>query len=427
MKIKIPNNFETFPSDLQEYIIALAMIEGKIVSTFNYKIPIYKPIIPNYYNNILDKLGINREDIPSIFCPVDIKDSINSSLNINNFGFKICFNRLDSRYSVMPLNKQLINKNTDSSIFKTIADKSVMLNLAYANFLNKNDDIDRKHELNNLDLEVTKINRNFYCINPNLARLAGLRQISTQELLSLLNIDIDQIEKYLTILKKKQFNLIIVGLGGSMSNFLYWLEEFCKICNIDEVINKIAIYENDKLEFTNLFRIPLDYTSYLIGNDNYEINPLSKINLSYRINHCCRNILHIHDYFDINDELHKERFNWITKDCNHICLIGALDLKSRFKDYPFNVILPLHKDNEVITITNPNPKDIDLGQESYGKLELSYFYLNMIKMTFSVLKELSLNFSEYKHTNPNKINKTILEYDSSKEDLQPITCNYNLI
>ena len=54
--------------------------------------------------------------------------------------------------------------------------------------------------------------------------------------------------------------------------------------------------------------------------------------------------------------------------------------------------------------------------ESYGQINLNYFFFNMIKMTFELIKELAENMQDYKVvSNRVREEKLIFKYSAKQE------------
>ena len=72
----------------------------------------------------------------------------------------------------------------------------------------------------------------------------------------------------------------------------------------------------------------------------------------------------------------------------------------------------LHKDNAVTVTRNiPYEKAVkDLSTETYGKIELSIFFFNMLKMTIESLKDMSKKKEDSKPTQ-----KLVLDYSIINE------------
>jgi len=56
--------------------------------------------------------------------------------------------------------------------------------------------------------------------------------------------------------KINRHKLILLGYGGSGSNFLHWVYEMAEWTGKTDIFKTITVIDNDILDVTNLFRIP---------------------------------------------------------------------------------------------------------------------------------------------------------------------------
>lgn len=233
------------------------------------------------------------------------------------------------------------------------------------------------------DYSTTDLNG--YYINPNMATLLNGKRVTIDMLFELFGVDKDKLCDKLTKLKSKQLGIALIGLGGTMSNFTYFLNEMVEYFKIDNLFDTLVVYENDSLEISNLPRIPLDY-----------ITPIRRINSGGVIPKL--NIFrNLRSLFKTN-LLEENRFiEYKAKAFDFV--IGSPDLATRtnmFNSDSKNFICPLHFNNELVIFENPKVLASDMVQETYGSIELTFFFLNMFRMTIELIDimlkdELAIN------------------------------------
>ena len=283
--IQFPNNFSSLDKTIQKYLIALSELliphkehysiynatifmdrVTKVFRNLNYKAQEFKIIgLTDYEDYILLMQGLDlfKFDgyyyIPSEFLAnVDDINNTNSTPIISEYLDKVDLSKLFEKF-LLKYKSNILNKtiNKDSSLpIKSIVDKQAMFALIY-HWYSPNIYVSKS---------CFKINTSSYCINPNFSKLFGLKQLKTQEILNLLDIPLETLIKYMKKFKKLNYNLIIGGFGGAMTNFCFWLEEFSKLTNILYPVESTIIYEFDTLDFGNLeTNIPLNEAEILFN------------------------------------------------------------------------------------------------------------------------------------------------------------------
>lgn len=257
-----------------------------------------------------------------------------------------------------------------------------------------------------------------YFFNPNIAKILNCRTVTMDMFMDLFNVNKFELRDKIIKIKEKQINLLMIGLGGTMSNFCYFMNELAKEFKLDNLFNLITLYEQDQLELSNIFRIPLDYVTPIFYNTeqhtreaNINSDYIKKIPFKSYMLLNCKNLY-------ANLKLNFSNFKIFSEelsDFNYI--IGSPDISTRVKLTNLeglNFICPLHYNNELVVLTNPSVEEDELMSETYGSIHLSYFFMNMFKMTLTII-DLMLK-DELNQ------NETVLNY-SSKEDLENIKQN----
>ena len=194
-----------------------------------------------------------------------------------------------------------------------------------------------------------------------------------------------------------------------MTNFAYWLEEFCRLTNVTYPFKKIYVLDDDSFELTNLFRIPLDWLTPIA---DYSTKSNRKVTLVQRLCYSAQEITGLPIRVSL-DSLQK-----LNNKATYSALIGSLDISTRFLQFnPYPFLIPLHhNDNIVIYKDLSEESGKNIMVESYGQINLNYFFFNMIKMTFELIKELAENMQDYKVvSNRIREEKLIFKYSAKQE------------
>lgn len=250
-----------------------------------------------------------------------------------------------------------------------------------------------------------KLSSRVSAINPFIARELNAFQIPTEDLVRMLGYKKADIKQLLNDVKAKNKSIVLVGLGGSGANFLYFTNELCQLVNTQNIFKNLHGYDNDEIDLTNVFRLPLNfdvktfnvnvlknsfYKTTICEAQNFKIasKQMFSTNLLY--------VYHANNYMNSEGDYPGD---WI--------FYGAPDIKARIwlKYFPF--ISATHGDNDCQLYCRPE-QDLDLQVESYGMINLSVFFMNQLKMVIQFLSLIAAgeDFSE---------SKMLLEYSFAKE------------
>jgi len=224
------------------------------------------------------------------------------------------------------------------------------------------------------------INRNKtgYCISERVAEDLGQKKLHISELTSMLGYTKTDISKLLQTVKNRELSVYLVGLGGTGSNFLHWMYQMVEWTGKTQVFKSVKGFDDDVFDVPNLLRIPFVPES---NGTNVTANKTDCIPGRYR--EISREIGYINGRIDEN-VLTNTRFN-LEKDF----IYGAPDIGTRSILSAANVTFfaATHRDNEYSIVANP-AVDNELMMETYGKINLSLFFLNHLKMTIDFLTYL---------------------------------------
>ena len=211
-----------------------------------------------------------------------------------------------------------------------------------------------------------------YAISERVAIDLDSRKLHISELVTMLGYTKTDISKILQTVKNKKFSIILVGLGGTGSNFLHWMYEMTQWVGKTEIFQTLEGYDDDDFDIPNMLRIPF------IPQFNSKSKSAKKANT---IPNKFRNLAS--QYI-----IKAERLTIPTKRRNSF-VYGAPDIKTREvlskSGIPF--FAATHRDNEYSIVENPDV-DNDLMMETYGKINLAMFFLNHLSMTIDFMKHL---------------------------------------
>jgi hypothetical protein len=209
----------------------------------------------------------------------------------------------------------------------------------------------------------------------------------TQYLLDELNLrpTVEDFQK----IRDKNIKLCVVGYGGAMINVLYNMYIWAMELGTSKIFDKLAIFEQDDIDFTNILRIgkPMvfDYSPDFIKEYDSEvpnIKTMKKLNI-----------------FSTENELSKERkgilfARWLEQiSANFLAkkdyiFVGAPTLETRQMLSDKNFFFLGHSDYEVDITFRPQSIS-SLAVETYGSIDIPVLLINMQIATASFIKILA--------------------------------------
>ena len=346
------------------------------------------------------------------FCLKDLNevDTLSKKAIYFEYNIRNVLDTLRRRYQLNADNVNLTNEITDKSTIYSIMDKNIL------------------RSLKDLDGQNAEYNKNMVILNPNMSFFAESinKTMPIQHLLAL--FDIDE-KEFKTTMKKVSYltnPIVSLGLGGLMSNFLYWTDRLRDYYELDYVFKQLIVFEPDELEFSNLFRIPLDWKNYKIPT-NIEHKQMSLFidcfddYANQRKEHLFGKINLLKSVRNLSPKIRQYPQRFRNIDLKHSIIIGAPDLDTRKRifskyadnnrDQDISFICATHSDNNVSISSFPD-FDRELVVETYGSVDLNKFMLNMFKMTTEILKILANG--DYK----DKFAHNLLDYSVDNEDFK---------
>ena len=195
----------------------------------------------------------------------------------------------------------------------------------------------------------------------------------------------DKAEELLRNIQSKNLKIAVIGYGGAMINFLYFVYLLTYYANFNEpIFEEIAVFEKENIAFTNLLRLgkPLVLKNYLdIFVENQDIPTIKKLYLLEEEQRLTKNIIiQIDGYLEDQDDIDE------LKNQGYI-LIGAPNFAARQlleqNDMPFFFFG--HANNELEIFYQP-VVDSDLTVESYGSIDIPVLLSNIAVGTIAQLQ-----------------------------------------
>lgn len=221
--------------------------------------------------------------------------------------------------------------------------------------------------------------KNSYSISERIARDMGTKVLHISELTTMLGYTKTDIAKLLQAVKNKHISVALVGIGGTGSNFLYFMHLMSQWVGKDEIFPYVRAYDSDQYDVPNLLRIP--FIPKL--PDNFTNGPGKVTSIPKVFKLIASNFTSHGQDMTANTM----RDSGLAKASTVI--YGAPDMATRqwLTESDWTFIAATHKDNEYSLIENPEI-DQDLIIETYGKINLSMFFMNHLSMTIRFLENL---------------------------------------
>jgi len=231
-----------------------------------------------------------------------------------------------------------------------------------------------------------------HAISERVAQDLGTKHVHISELITMLGYTKTDISKILQAAKNNEMNIALVGLGGTGSNFLHWMYEMSQWTGKTQIFNQIKSFDDDTYDVPNMLRIPF-IPEYLDTTKE----PLKTQCIPRKFNALSRTWRMVSRKMTADDMTP----NTLGNKRNSI-IYGAPGIETRqfLSDSAFTFFAATHRDGEYSIVENPDV-DNDLMMETYGKINLSKFFLNHLSMTIDFLKYIGETDREYETQNRN--------------------------
>lgn len=240
----------------------------------------------------------------------------------------------------------------------------------------------KKMDAQRVPVYASTFNTSSFAISEFIANTLEVRKAHVSELCALLGYTHDDIKRMLLDTKRKKLDLFLIGFGGTGTNFNYWMKELNTWTHTVNVFNTIYVNDSDVFTLSNIIRIPFDFrtrTTVSDKKDNFDnsSNIASKIVTLTGTDTAKQHALHMSDDGTI-----------VNKD---VIYYGAPDIGTRqdlSEAEHVRFISATHSGDEAQLYLNP-PQDDTMQIETYGKINLSVFFMNHLKMTIEFIRFLS--------------------------------------
>jgi len=236
------------------------------------------------------------------------------------------------------------------------------------------------------------VQRDHYVISEWFSNKYGIRQLPFKFMLQTLNISDKKLKSLVLAVKRKRLEFVFAGFGGTGMNTAYWLQKILDHTGDVYLFNSVHVYDDDEIEFSNLFRFPQDLSSctenkkaFMYTNKNslgrkyYKVADTIKFvnpSIEYRF----ANV----ELFEHTDYTHRLSF------ADDTIVYGAPDLATR-KDVSLTncrFIAATHGGNSCSMTVQPDI-DENLQTEGYGVIHLNTFFWNQLAMAIGLLEFLA--------------------------------------
>lgn len=273
-----------------------------------------------------------------------------------------------------------------------------------------------KHKL---DIAAIKQEENIpktaYSVSPFVANILNTNQIPLTDLIAYFGYNSKTLKQLLTAVKRKHLNFVMLGLGGTGSNTIYWLYQMAQHCNIINLFESIYLFEAEQMEISNTIRFSYPLSDYY--KNSYSAD---KLNMAIPYAEKLSNKVVTSEDYLTKDNI--EFYRGIIrnrKTTEGTVLYGAPSMEYRnFFSELGNFISATHSDNECSLWLNPITDD-EMVVETYGLIQLNSFFMNQIKLVLGLLELLASD------QDLQEKDKHIFDHEFNGIPLSPLSRVYN--
>jgi len=211
-----------------------------------------------------------------------------------------------------------------------------------------------------------------YVISEWFANSYGIRQLPFKMMLQTLNITDAHLKDLVLKVKRKNLDFHFIGLGGTGMNTVYWLQKILDHTGDVYLFNLVNVYDDDLVEYSNLFRFPQDLSTKTNRKKAYLYDNRNSLGRQY-------NIFMKKFVFEAGN-------TYFSNDIFY----GAPDLATRQAAAASNAnfIAATHGGNSCSMTVKPEI-DENIQTEGYGVIHLNTFFWNQLAMTIGLLEFLA--------------------------------------
>jgi hypothetical protein len=216
-------------------------------------------------------------------------------------------------------------------------------------------------------------------ISPTLSKWIGTDTIPFNKLISISGIDMSRLKINMRKLKSKELDFASIGYGGLSINVLHFMSLLAYRVGVDEPFNTLHVFEDDLVSYSNMLRFYKDMFKYPVEFSQrvFKLELFDEENLARNIN--------LHKY-----RLDEQSLNALG---DSVVLFGAPDFETRKMLEGRNFMFAGHQGDNVIIVKSPVVDDV-ITRETYGTINLSSFFINMLVVTDAVVDLLANGFFE---------------------------------
>ncbi len=239
--------------------------------------------------------------------------------------------------------------------------------------------------------------RTGFAISERISQDLQLPKLHISELTTMLGYTKTDITKLLQTVKNKQLMIKLIGLGGTGSNFLHWMYEMSSWVGKMNVFESVIGYDDDIFDVPNMLRIP-----FIPEARTSEITAFKTDNIPMRFQYISAATMSFRNQRMVKADMEKAKKT--TTAGKRTIIYGAPDIGTRQElfEADCHFFAATHRDNEYSIVYKPEV-DNDLMMETYGKINLSMFFLNHLSMTIDFLKHLAAEDFELTPANPTNV------------------------
>lgn len=209
----------------------------------------------------------------------------------------------------------------------------------------------------------------------------------TQELLDVL--DIRPTAEDFQKIQEQNIKLAVIGLGGAMSNMLYNMTNFAKICGQICFLDKLVVFEEDVIDFSNLPRfgkpVVFNYHADFVAGSEPDVQNVKTLKKIYTLDEE-RDLVKDRKPVVFNTWVKEEQAEALEK--KGYTMVGAPTLETRKFLQDKNFYFIGHGDYEVDVAYQPQFIST-LAVETYGSIDIPALLINLQLATAAFIKQLA--------------------------------------
>lgn len=218
-------------------------------------------------------------------------------------------------------------------------------------------------------------------ISPTLATWIGTSSMPFNKLIYISQIDMKKFKEDMKKLKEKRVKFASIGYGGLSINVLHFMSLLAYRVGVNDVFEELHIFEDDNISASNMIRFYKDMWRHAVPRGAI----VSKLDLFDEEN------------LASNITLHKYRLDEDSiaalKEKENVIFFGAPDFETRKLLEGEKFLFAGHQGDGVILVKSPVVDEL-LTRESYGTINMTSFFINMMVVTAAIVDTLANGFED---------------------------------